>query len=75
MRMHIVWVCPTTRGNGAALDCEVMHMNMHLEVKDATSSLKPVKVSLLSRVLNFLATLLSSPKGDQCGWEGGARGL
>jgi hypothetical protein len=50
-------------------------MNMHMEVKEATSSLKPKKVSLIRRVFRFLATLLSSPKGDQGGWEGGARGL
>ena len=50
-------------------------MNMHMKVKEATSTLKPVKVSILRRLLNFLTKLLSSPKGDQGGWEGGARGL
>jgi hypothetical protein len=48
---------------------------MKTVVKEATSSLKPMKISLLRRMFNFLATLLSSPKGGQGGWEGGARGL
>jgi hypothetical protein len=52
-----------------------MAMNMHVEVKEATSSPKPMKVSLLRRIFNFLGRVLSSPKGDQGGWEGGARGL
>jgi len=50
-------------------------MNMHMEAKGDTSSLKPMKVSILRRLLNFLAKMLVSPKGDQGGWEGGARGL
>jgi hypothetical protein len=28
-----------------------------------------------ARVVRFLVEMLSSPKGDQGGWEGGARGL
>ena len=50
-------------------------MNIHVEVNEASSSPKPIKSSLPRRLLNFLATLLSSPKGNQGGWEGGARGL
>jgi len=30
---------------------------------------------LLRRLLRFLVEVLSSPKGNQGGWEGGARGL
>jgi hypothetical protein len=33
------------------------------------------KKGLLARLLRLLATILASPKGDQGGWEGGARGL
>ena len=83
------WVCPTAQrqihlwcrvaffveSNRIALQCEVMPMNMHVEVKEATSLPKPMKISLLRRIFNFLVRLLSSPKGDQGGWEGGARGL
>jgi hypothetical protein len=29
----------------------------------------------LARVVSFLLEVLSSPKGSQGGWEGGARGL
>jgi hypothetical protein len=29
----------------------------------------------LRRLLQFLAELISSPRGDMGGWEGGARGL
>jgi hypothetical protein len=51
-------------------------MNMHIEVRglepSATGSVKP---GLLRWILAFLARMLSSPKGDQGGWEGGARGL
>ena len=31
--------------------------------------------NLLGRLLRLLGTVFSSPKGDQGGWEGGARGL
>ena len=50
-------------------------MNIHVEINEASSSPKPMKSSLPWRMLNFLATLLSSPKGYQGGWEAGARGL
>jgi hypothetical protein len=49
-------------------------MNMHIiEVRRLEPS--PAKPGLLRRILAFLAKVLSSPKGDQGGWEGGARGL
>jgi len=33
------------------------------------------KPGLLHRLLHALITIISSPKGDQGGWEGGARGM
>jgi hypothetical protein len=33
------------------------------------------KAGLLRRFLRLLVRIFSSPKGDQGGWEGGARGL
>ena len=74
-RQTNLWCTVTVLVEWVALQCEVLPMNMHVEVKEVTSSLKPVKISLLRRMFNFLATLLSSPKGGQGGWEGGARGL
>ena len=50
-------------------------MNMHIEVQKLEPSSPPAKPGLLRRILAFLAKVLSSPKGDQGGWEGGARGL
>jgi hypothetical protein len=51
-------------------------MNMHMEVREPERSLAPAKSGLMRRILAFLKKLLaSSPKGDQGGWEGGARGL
>ena len=50
-------------------------MNMHIEVRELEPSSAPAKPGLLRRLLAFLARVLSSPKGDQGGWEGGARGL
>jgi len=35
----------------------------------------PVSSSVLSTLFKLLITILSSPKGNQGGWEGGARGL
>jgi hypothetical protein len=34
-----------------------------------------INSSLLRRLLRALIAILSSPKGNQGGWEGGARGL
>ena len=51
-------------------------MNMHRisdEFGEKTSEQK--KLGLLRRFLRLLVRIFSSPKGDQGGWEGGARGL
>jgi len=50
-------------------------MNMHIGGREFEPSSAPTKPNLLRRILAFLAKLLASPKGDQGGWEGGARGL
>jgi len=56
--------------------CEGAAMNMHVELQKLEPSSAPAKPGLLRRILTYLAKLLaSSPKGDQGGWEGGARGL
>jgi hypothetical protein len=44
------------------------------DFNDATA--KPENASKLLRLLlHLLIAIFSSPKGDQGGWEGGARGL
>jgi hypothetical protein len=50
-------------------------MNMHVDIQEFSRSSEPTKVGLMRRMLGFLAKLLSGAKGDQGGWEGGARGL
>jgi len=50
-------------------------MNMHVGIREFAPSPAPAKAGILRRMLAFLARLLASPKGDQGGWEGGARGL
>jgi hypothetical protein len=50
-------------------------MNKHVGVREFEPSPAPAKVGILRRILAFLAKVLASPKGDQGGWEGGARGL
>jgi hypothetical protein len=51
-------------------------MNIHRDIHEFASQPDAVsKKGLLARLLRFLATVLASPKGDQGGWEGGARGL
>jgi hypothetical protein len=42
---------------------------------NSRETLEPKKLGLLRRFLRLLVQVLSSPKGDQGGWEGGARGL
>jgi len=50
-------------------------MNMHVGAQELEPSSVPAKAGLLRRMLAFLAKVLSSPKGNQGGWEAGARGL
>jgi hypothetical protein len=50
-------------------------MNKHVNIQEFSPSQGFKKPSRLRRVITFLATMLSAPKGDQGGWEGGARGL
>jgi hypothetical protein len=48
-------------------------MNAPVKTQDFAEPLS--KPNLLRRLLRTLVALISSPKGDQGGWEGGARGL
>jgi hypothetical protein len=48
-------------------------MNAPVRSQDFTTPQGPP--SLLRRLLSALAAIFSSPKGNQGGWEGGARGL
>src|SRR5262249_35020130 len=57
------------------LCCEGAAMNVHIEIQKLEPSSAPAKPGLFRRILAFLGRVLSSPKGDQGGWEGGARGL
>ena len=50
-------------------------MNMHVGAQQLEPSGAPAKAGLVRRMLTFLAMVLASPKGNQGGWEGGARGL
>ena len=51
-------------------------MNMHrISDEFANKNSEQKKSGLLRRFLHLLVRALSSPKGDQGGWEGGARGL
>ena len=49
-------------------------MNMYVDLREFTPS-KPKNAHFLARLLNLLRDVLSAPKGDQGGWEAGARGL
>ena len=48
---------------------------MHGTIREFEGSHASSKPNLFKRILALLVTILSSPKGDQGGWEGGARGL
>jgi hypothetical protein len=49
---------------------------MNIQVRGAhTLSTPQAQPSFLAAMLRVLLAILSSPKGDQGGWEGGARGL
>jgi len=50
-------------------------MNMHRDLSEFKIHGTSSDASLLKRFLRFLSNILSSPHGNQGGWEGGARGL
>jgi hypothetical protein len=51
------------------------NLNSRNAVSHRSEPLGQNKASLPSRFLRSVVSVLSSPKGDQGGWEGGARGL
>ena len=63
----LVWEVNSWAMMGAA-------MNMYVDLREFTPS-KPKSAHFLARLLNLLRDVLSAPKGDQGGWEAGARGL
>jgi hypothetical protein len=48
---------------------------MNAPVKSQGFTVTQSKPSLIRRLLRALVAVVSSPKGDQGGWEGGSRGL
>jgi hypothetical protein len=48
---------------------------MNAPVKSLDFTEPQSKPNLLRRLLRAIVAIFSSPKGDQGGWEGGARGL
>jgi len=66
VRLH-VWEANSWAVMGAA-------MNMYVDLQEFTPS-KPKSAHFLARLLNLLRDVRSAPKGDQGGWEAGARGL
>ena len=50
-------------------------MNIHQNLYELDHALRTDKPSVLRQILRFFVEVLSSPKGNQGGWEGGARGL
>jgi hypothetical protein len=50
-------------------------MNMRADIQGFSPPTYPKKANLFRRLIAFLARIISGPKGDQGGWEGGARGL
>jgi hypothetical protein len=60
-------------------DCHALEkgnaMNMHVDIEGFRRAVAPKKIGLLRRMIGFLVRVLSGAKGDQGGWEGGARGL
>ena len=54
--------------------CGVRIMNIQVRRADALSN-SQVPSSFFAAILRVFVAILSSPKGDQGGWEGGARGL
>jgi hypothetical protein len=49
-------------------------MNAPVRSQDFTAETQTT-ASILRALLRALGSIFSSPKGDQGGWEGGARGL
>ena len=50
-------------------------MNMRVDIQEVSLSSSSKKPNLFRRIVAFLARIISGAKGDQGGWEGGARGL
>ena len=48
-------------------------MNAHIRSEDFVQP--QTKLRLVRMLVRVVVAILSSPKGDQGGWEGGARGL
>jgi hypothetical protein len=48
-------------------------MNAHIKPDNFIEPL--MRATLLRKILRALIAIFSSPKGNQGGWEGGARGL
>jgi hypothetical protein len=59
---------------GEGADAGVV-MNMQWDRFQSVGRPHEKKTSFLRRIGRFFIALLSSPRGDQGGWEGGARGL
>jgi hypothetical protein len=51
------------------------NLSSRKDISHCSEPLGQKKTSLPSRFLRSVVSILSSPKGDQGGWEGGARGL
>jgi hypothetical protein len=65
--------CTTVRGGGfrhAPHKIDGKHIR-----RAAFGATQREKLGFVRGLLRFLATVLSAPKGDHGGWEGGARGL
>jgi hypothetical protein len=50
-------------------------MNIRWNTRDLPAVSEQSKPTALHRLIRMLVEILSSPKGNQGGWEGGARGL
>ena len=50
-------------------------MNVHQNLEELRLMSTQERQRVLGRLLRFLVEVLSSPNGNQAGWEGGARGL
>jgi hypothetical protein len=50
-------------------------MNMHVDIQGSNPPANATAIGFLRRLVAILKAVLSAPRGDQGGWEGGARGL